>query len=117
MRIHVMMNEYVELLQQKLCTTNYCTTCGNMEFRSKCKDLGDRLFHAMMELTEDEVMKCHNYLESINITIRCIPDTKKRVMLSNHWPQIFKMLLEDKSLEYNGILMTGVFREFETPTK
>lgn len=111
------MNEYVELLQQKLCTKIYCTCCMNMEFRTKCKNLGDRLFQSMMELTEDEVMTCHNYLESINITIRCIPDIEKRMMLSKYWPHIFKMLLEDRSLEYNGFLMTSFFKEFETQKK
>lgn len=59
------MNEYSELLQQKLCTKYYCTTCGNMEFRGKCKNLGDRLFQSMMELTEDEVMNCRNYCRAI----------------------------------------------------
>ena len=102
-------NEYEKLLSKKLCVKIYCNTCGNMEFRKECKLLGGQLFDLMMELPESELLKHENYLESVNITIRCIPNIEMRYGLSQHCPNVFNKLLENSSLDYNGYLMTGHF--------
>lgn len=107
-------NAFLDLLEKDYCTQMYCTTCGCMDFRRTAKDLGDELFISMMALPEETLKSCNNYIESVNIAIRCIPDVAKRVQLLKHWPTVFKEL---EFSSYNGFrfpVTSGVFKEFLT---
>ncbi|MFA6309199.1 MAG: hypothetical protein WC677_05590 [Clostridia bacterium] len=105
-------NEFLELINQKLCVKTCCTTCGNMPFRKECLRLGPRLYESMMKLEENQISELNNYLESVNIAFRCIRDLDKREKLVRHWPNVFKTLMDDLSYEYRGIILTGYFQEF-----
>lgn len=51
---------FLDVREQNLCTTPFCSTCGAMEFRSLCKELGkDKVKELLEATTMEDLLKVH----------------------------------------------------------
>ena len=47
---------FIYAKEQKMCTTPFCTTCGAMDYRNMCRDIGpDRIKNLIESVTEEEL--------------------------------------------------------------
>ncbi len=108
----LLQNDFIKLLDKNLCVNWGCTTCGNMLYRKKVKELGIKYITSIMELNECDVIKYNNILEYVNIGIYCIQILEQRKQMATHWPNIFHMISIGTRQSLEMIIHRSTFIEF-----
>lgn len=87
------MNDFTELVKlatrSRWCTSLYCTTCGNMEFRTRLaaldNGLGGPLSNLLLNLDLDELTSAGAWLDCLRIAFIHLPFAPQRDGLLNCW--------------------------------
>lgn len=87
------MNEFTELVKlavaSRWCTDLYCTTCGNMEFRTRLatldNGLGGPLSNLLSNLDLDEFTRIGKWLDCLRIAFIHLPFAPQRDGLLKNW--------------------------------
>src|SRR6266851_10190450 len=87
------MNEFTELVKlaakSRWCTDLYCTTCGNMEFRTRLaamdNEFGGRMSNLLSALDLDEYTALGKWLSCLRIAFVDLPFSPQRDGILKNW--------------------------------